>query len=137
MSTKKRRPTIGEDPLDAILTPSNPEPSAPPVKSPRPPRVPKEKPVPKVEPTPQPTAIPEVTHAGGKLLKVTYNVQEELVEETRNAVLALSGPPLRLTLSALVENALRRELARLRKEHNGGKPFEGPGTALRGGRPIR
>lgn len=135
MSTKKRRPTIGEDPLDAFL-PSTPEPPAPPAKSPRPSRVSKEKPVP--VPQPEETAPePDIPRSGGKLLKVTYNVQEELVEETRNAVLALSGPPLRLTLSALVENALRRELARLRKEHNGGKPFEGPGTALRGGRPIR
>lgn len=133
MSTKKRRPTIGEDPLDAFL-PSTPEPPAPPVKSPRPSRVSKEKPVP--VPQSEETA-PDLPRSGGKLLKVTYNVQEELVEETRNAVLALSGPPLRLTLSALVETALRRELARLRKEHNGGKPFEGPGTALRGGRPIR
>ncbi len=136
MSTKKRRPTIGADPLDAFLpsVPKSPE-SAVVEKRPRPSRVPKAEKT--VEPTPEPTAIPEAPRTGGKTLKVTYNVPEELVEETRNATLALSGPPLRLTLSALVETALRRELARLRKEHNGGKPFEGPGTALRGGRPIR
>ena len=72
-----------------------------------------------------------------RLVKATYNVPEALVEETRNAVLSLSGPPVRLTLSALVEAALRRELARLRKEHNAGAPFEGPGKALKGGRPLR
>ena len=124
---KKRRSTIGADPLDAFLPPAVP-------KVPEPPREHKTE-----EKAVEPPSKPDVPHAGKtvKAVKVTYNVPEELVEETRNAVKALSGPPLHLTLSSLVESALRRELARLRTEHNGRRPFEGPGTALRGGRPIR
>ena len=121
---KKRRSTIGADPLDAFLPPAVP-------KVPEPPREHKTE-----EKAVEPPSEPVVPHAG-KTMKVTYNIPEELVEETRNAVKALSGPPLHLTLSSLVESALRRELARLRTEHNGRRPFEGPGTALRGGRPIR
>ena len=122
---KKRRSTIGADPLDAFLPPAVP-------KVPEPPREKKTE-----EKAVEPPSETVVSHTGGKTVKVTYNIPEELVEETRNAVKTLSGPPLFLTLSSLVESALRRELAHLRKEHNGGKPFEGPGTALRGGRPIR
>ena len=70
-------------------------------------------------------------------MKVTYNVPADLVEETRNAVLSLMAPPVRLTLAALVETALRREVERLRKAHNAGEPFKGPGKALPGGRPLK
>jgi hypothetical protein len=35
-----------------------------------------------------------------------------LVDEARNATVALSGPPTRLTLARLVEDAVRREIAR-------------------------
>jgi hypothetical protein len=46
-----------------------------------------------------------------------------LVDEARNATVALSGPPTRLTLARLVEDALRREVQRLRDTHNAGAPF--------------
>ena len=55
-----------------------------------------------------------------------------------DAVVALSGPPTQLTLTQLVTDALRRELARLRKTKHRGRPFPKRGkSGLRVGRPIR
>ena len=122
----KRRPTIGENPLDALLSTPRPTTRSAPAKPPTPSRK-----APKAKKAAEPQA------GTSRLVKATYNVPEALVEETRNAVLSLSGPPVRLTLSALVEAALRKELERLRKSHNAGEPFSGPGTALKGGRPLK
>lgn len=116
----KRRPTIGDDPLAALI----------PAKASKPPSLGKAAPKPDAK-SPRPSDVVRKTD------RVTYNVHVDLIAETRNAVLSLGGHPLRLTLAALVESALRRELERLRKAHNGGKPFKGPGTALKGGRPLR
>lgn len=124
--TTKRRPTIGENPLDALL--SAPRPTTRP--APSKPSTPSRK-APKAKKEAEPPASPS------RLVKATYNVPAALVEETRNAVLSLSGPPVRLTLSALVEAALRKELERLRKAHNEGEPFSGSGKALKGGRPLK
>ena len=68
--------------------------------------------------------------------RATFHIPITLLEQTRDAVVALSGPPVRLTLARLVETALRRELDRLRRAHGGGKPFPPHGSPLRGGRPI-
>ena len=68
--------------------------------------------------------------------KLTILVPEEIADEARDTVVALSGPPLRLTLAQLAENALRAEIVRLRREHNKGKPFPSHRAALKGGRPI-
>ena len=68
--------------------------------------------------------------------KLTILVPDDLAEEARNTVVALSGPPLRLTLAQLAENALRAEIDRLRRKHNQGKPFPAHGSTLKGGRPI-
>ena len=122
-----KRPTIGRDPLDALLTPTVPAPKET-----------RETPAPRKPATasrkPEKATVPP---ARSRAVRVTYALPEDLVAETRNAVVALSGPPVRLTLSGLVEAALRRELERLRKTHNGGKPFSGSGAALRGGRPLK
>jgi hypothetical protein len=53
----------------------------------------------------------------------TFHLLQALVEEARNATVALSGPPTRLTLARLVEEGLRREIQRLRDAHNAGSPF--------------
>jgi hypothetical protein len=69
--------------------------------------------------------------------KITFALPRDLVEACRNAADFLSGPPTRLTLAALVERALRREVDRLQREHRQGEAFpprEGP---LRTGRPLR
>jgi len=58
----------------------------------------------------------------------------------RNAVVALSAPPHRLTMSRLAENAIRRELDRLRHEVDGGKQGKAFGQRagdVTRGRPIR
>ena len=47
-----------------------------------------------------------------------------------------SGPPERLTMAKLAEDALRHELERLKRKHNEGEDFptrEGP---VRTGRPV-
>jgi hypothetical protein len=72
--------------------------------------------------------------------RATFHLPADLMEELRNAVVALSGPPHRLTMSRLAENALRRELDRLRKERTGpetGKPFRQRAAEVTRGRPIR
>jgi hypothetical protein len=71
-------------------------------------------------------------------LKARLNVElpAELMAQTRDAVIALSGPPLRLTIAGLVAEALRHELARLQAEHNRGHPFPPTDRLVRVGRPI-
>jgi hypothetical protein len=54
-------------------------------------------------------------------------------------VVALAGPPHRLTLAKLAENALRNEIERLKEKRNGrqrGKEFPQRGEQVRTGRPI-
>lgn len=130
--TTKRRPSIGRDPLDNVLPAPRPAPETAATKAPpprKPPRRPRTPSVGKVEPETSPDA--------GRMTKTTYNVRAALVEECRNAVHALGGAPVHLTLAGLVDAALRRELDRLRKTHNAGRPFDGSGEALRGGRPLK
>jgi hypothetical protein len=59
------------------------------------------------------------------------------VERARNATVALAGPPVRLTLAALVTSAITREVDRLEEAHNRGKPFPHFGEPLVGGRPLK
>lgn len=44
---------------------------------------------------------------------------------------------MRLTLAKLVEDGVRREVERLREQHNDGEPFPARSADLVGGRPIR
>jgi hypothetical protein len=74
--------------------------------------------------------------ASGKLERFTVNLQHGLAEEARDAAVALSGPPLFLTLSAFTRSAFRRELDRLRRQANKGRQFPRRGRPLRRGRPI-
>jgi hypothetical protein len=69
--------------------------------------------------------------------KITVELSADLVEECRNAVVYLSGPPDRLTLAGLVADALREELDRLRNLRNEGESFPQRDSDLRGGRPLR
>jgi len=116
----RRRATIGADPLDALVpvraaSKASRRGLAPAGTTPRP----------EPRPRPKPSKV-----------RATFHLPEELVSEARDAVVYLSGPPVRLTLAVLAETALRRELERLKKAHNGGKPFPRHGAPLRGGRPI-
>ncbi len=80
---------------------------------------------------PEPPAKPKPNK-----VRATFHLPEELLGEARDAVVYLSGPPVRLTLAVMAENALRKELQRLKKAHNGGKGFPRHGGELKGGRPI-
>lgn len=65
-----------------------------------------------------------------------FHISADLLEECRDAAVALSGPPVRLTLAGLAESALRRELDRLKRRHGGGADFPPRRAQLRPGRPI-
>jgi len=69
-------------------------------------------------------------------IRATYHLPPDVVEDARNCVIHLSGPPLHLTLSKLVEDALRREIERLAKAHNEGQGFPLGDPSVLGGRPI-
>lgn len=66
----------------------------------------------------------------------TFYLPAELLERARNTADALSGPPERLRLNALVAEGLRRELERLERKHNGGEPFPAREAPLRRGRAV-
>lgn len=100
---------IGDNPLDAVLS-SKPAKKA------------------------KPLSVAEPKKAAK--VRATFHVSEDLFEVVRDAVVALSGPPHRLTLASFAESALRRELERLQKAENKGKPFPKREGKLRGGRPI-
>lgn len=68
--------------------------------------------------------------------KFGFRLPDSLCEEIRDAVVALQGPPLHLTVSEYGEEACRRELERLKAEYNDGKPFPKRGKSPRTGRPI-
>jgi hypothetical protein len=72
-------------------------------------------------------------------VRATFNLPRELIEEARDTVVALAGPPHRLTLAKLAELALRNELDRLRGERRGSgrdKPYPTRTAEVRSGRPI-
>ncbi len=68
--------------------------------------------------------------------KITLYFREALLEEARSAVLALGAEGREPSnLSQLFGDALERELVRLRRLHNDGKPFPRYKARLPGGRP--
>ena len=78
----------------------------------------------------------KVAQGRGRKVRSTFHLTEDILEEARNAVVFLSGPPERLSLASLTEKALEREIARLKKKHTAGKDFPQRDGELRGGRPI-
>jgi hypothetical protein len=121
-----RRPTIGEDPLDALI-PGTAQPRVSKTRAARPPGRRSRR---------QGVGEPEPHQETGAKVRATFHLPTDLVEAARDTVVALSGPPLRLTLAALVEAGIRREIERLKKAENAGKPFPRRASDLRGGRPI-
>lgn len=115
----KRRPTIGNDPLEAYV-PAKREPLEAGAVA---------------DSSHRPAASAKPRSAGK--VRATFHISSELLEEARNAVVFLSGPPVRLTLADFAEGALKRELERLKKAHNSGKEFPTRSGELRGGRPIK
>lgn len=55
--------------------------------------------------------------------KVNARVSATLLDEVRDCVVALSGPPYGLTMDGFAEEAYRRELERLNRSYSAGKPF--------------
>ena len=111
-SASNRRPSLGPTAIDAYVTPKKAAPAAAPVETPeKPPKV--------------------------RKLRATFHVREDLMDEIRDCVVALSGPPYRYTLAAFAEDALKEKLESMKKLANKGKPFPKRGEyALRGGRPL-
>jgi hypothetical protein len=68
--------------------------------------------------------------------KATFYLNDELLEEARGAMIAMGyegrGPN---SLSDLVNEALEREMARLRRRFNGGRRFKPYPRKLPAGRP--
>jgi hypothetical protein len=72
-------------------------------------------------------------------VRATFHISADLLNEVRNAVVALSGPPDRLTLAQFAEEALRDKLDQLKGDQSGrmrGRDFPQRESELRGGRPI-
>ena len=69
-------------------------------------------------------------------MRATLYLSEGLLNEARNAVVHLAGNPLRLTLTKLAEDAIRRQLLFLKERYNDGKDFPQRSEELKGGRPI-
>ncbi|HET6883969.1 MAG TPA: hypothetical protein VFI31_27700 [Pirellulales bacterium] len=69
-------------------------------------------------------------------VRATLYLSAEVLDEARNAAVYLAGYPARLTLTGLVENAVRAELQRLKDRYLGGMDFPHRQADLKGGRPI-
>ena len=67
-------------------------------------------------------------------VRATFQLPASVLDQARDAVVALS--PRGLTLTRLFEEALLRELVRLRKDINGGRPFPPRAVPPRVGRPV-
>ena len=106
MKKPTKRPTLGSNPLDALMPPPQARKAAapPPVRS--------------------------------RKVRATFHLTEETFDAVRDCVVALSGPPLRLTLAGFAEDAFLLKLEALQKSANKGKPFPKRAGELRGGRPI-
>ena len=90
------------------------------------------------------SATPETSDNGERgqriqKVRATFHISADLLNEVRNAVVALSGPPHRLTMAQFAEEALREKLDQLRDDQSGrmrGRDFPQRESELRGGRPI-
>jgi hypothetical protein len=82
--------------------------------------------------------------APARAVRATFHLPAALVDEAKNAVVALSGPPWRLTLAGLMRDALAREIERLKDAYHAGEPWPrrsatraDGGSGLVGGRPLK
>ena len=65
-----------------------------------------------------------------KKVRATFHVYEDTLDQAKNAVVTLMGPPLFLTLSDLLDEALREKVVELQNAHNNGQPFPSRGGNL-------
>ncbi len=69
-------------------------------------------------------------------IRATLYLPEDVLDEARDAAAYLGGHPAYLTLTKLVEQALRSELQRLKEDFNQGESFPRRSGPLKGGRPL-
>jgi hypothetical protein len=69
-------------------------------------------------------------------VRATLYLSVDVLDEARNAAVYLAGYPARLTLTSLIDNAVRAELQRLKDRYLDGKDFPNRQADLKGGRPI-
>ncbi len=81
-------------------------------------------------------SFPRLHTNAGRKVRATVYVSAELLDAARNAVVQLAGNPARLTLTKLVEEALKAELRRLQDLYHQGQDFPPRAEELKGGRPI-
>ncbi len=131
----KKKRAMGKNPLDALLSPSDADEAAKekPARTRRSGKAGAKKSTRRRSRARDPEPAPPVRVTK---VRATFHLPQQLLEEARNTVYWLSGPPTRLTLADLAATALRKEIERLKKKHNGGQDFEQRGEDLRGGRPI-
>ncbi|HWB09075.1 MAG TPA: hypothetical protein VG826_07620 [Pirellulales bacterium] len=72
----------------------------------------------------------------GSKARATLYLSADVLDEARNAAVYLAGYPARLTLTSLIDNAVRAELQRLKDRYLDGKDFPSRQEDLKGGRPI-
>jgi hypothetical protein len=72
----------------------------------------------------------------GPKVRATIYLSADVLDEARNAAVYLAGYPARLTLTSLIDNAVRAELQRLKDRYLDGKDFPSRQEDLKGGRPI-
>lgn len=72
----------------------------------------------------------------GPKVRASLYLSADVLDEARNAAVYLAGYPARLTLTSLVDNAVRAELQRLKDRYLDGKDFPSRQEDLKGGRPI-
>ncbi len=73
---------------------------------------------------------------GEKKTRVSFHLTEALADRVRNVVYALSGPPHRLNMAKIAEEALEAACKKYERDQNGGKPFPQREEDLVGGRPV-
>lgn len=57
------------------------------------------------------------------VVPIAVRVSVDLYERFMNAVYALSGPPHNLRYASTIRGAIEREVQRLERKHNDGRPF--------------
>jgi len=115
----KRRPTIGDNPLDSVI----PDRKAPAAMPPSPAATPQNAPVGEEFEDPRP----------GRIIKerLTIHLPIDLIDKIKDAVYWTPG----LTLAGFAEEALAESLKKLEVEN--GKPFPRRKANLKGGRPLK
>jgi len=87
---------------------------------------------PRISPSPAPSSEATPTK-----VRATILVDAESFERARDAVVALSGPPDRMTLSSFTAAAFDMYVKHLQDARNRGRRFPRRESDLKGGRPLK